>query len=113
MFRFLPLTLLILTAVVVRGADRPNVIFILADDLGYGELGAYGQKLIQTPNLDRMAAEGMRFRQFYAGSTVCAPSRSVLMTGRHTGHTRIRGNGNPQSPGSILQPEDLTVAEVF
>src|SRR5688500_18586902 len=71
---------------------RPNIIFILADDLGYGDLGCYGQKLIQTPRLDRMAAEGMRFTQFYAGSTVCAPSRSVLMTGLHLGHTRVRGN---------------------
>ena len=76
-------------------APRPNIIFILADDLGYGDLGSYGQRIIQTPNLDRLAAEGMRFTQFYAGSTVCAPSRSVLMTGRHMGHTRVRGNAAP------------------
>ena len=94
-------------------AAKPNIIFILADDLGYGQLGSFGQKLIETPNLDRMAREGMRLRQFYAGSTVCAPSRSVLMTGQHTGHTRVRGNGNPTSPGSILQPNDLTVAELL
>ena len=62
---------------------KPNLILILADDLGYGDLGCYGQQLIQTPNLDRMASEGIRFTQFYAGSTVCAPSRSVLMTGKH------------------------------
>jgi arylsulfatase A-like enzyme len=86
----------------------PNIIFILADDLGYGDLGCYGQTRIQTPNLDRLAAEGTRFTQCYAGSTVCAPSRACLMTGRHTGHTRIRGN----APVS-LQPEDVTVAEVL
>jgi len=63
----------------------PNIVLILADDLGYGDLGCYGQQLIQTPCLDRMAAQGLRFTQFYAGSTVCAPSRSVLMTGLHTG----------------------------
>jgi arylsulfatase A-like enzyme len=73
-------------------AERPNIVYILADDLGYGDLGSYGQEHIQTPNLDRMAAEGMRFTQHYSGSTVCAPSRSVLMTGLHTGHTQIRGN---------------------
>lgn len=71
---------------------KPNIIYILADDLGYGDLGSYGQKNIKTPNLDRMAEEGMRFTQHYAGSTVCAPSRSSLMTGLHTGHTPIRGN---------------------
>src|SRR6185369_2953873 len=73
---------------------RPNIIFIMADDLGYGDLGAYGQQQIKTPNIDQMATEGMLFSQVYAGSTVCAPSRSALMTGLHTGHTRIRGNAN-------------------
>ena len=63
---------------------KPNIIFILADDLGYGDLGCYGQKTLKTPNIDRLAREGMRFTQFYAGSTVCAPSRCVLMTGLHT-----------------------------
>lgn len=92
----------------------PNIILILADDLGYGELGSYGQRLIATPNLDRMAAEGMRFTQFYAGSTVCAPSRSVLMTGQHTGHTRVRGNAGPDRPGAqTLLPGDVTVARVL
>jgi arylsulfatase A-like enzyme len=95
-------------------AQRPNFIFILADDLGYGDLGCYGQKVIQTPNLDRMAAEGMRFTQFYAGSTVCAPSRSVLMTGLHTGHTRVRGNAGQGNPlAQSLRPEDVTVAKVL
>lgn len=93
---------------------RPNVIFILADDLGYGELGSYGQKVIQTPHLDRMAAEGMRFTQFYAGSTVCAPSRSVLMTGLHLGHTRVRGNAGLRNPeAQSLRPGDVTVARVL
>ena len=86
----------------------PNIIFILADDLGYGDLGCYGQKRIKTPNIDRLATEGIRFTQCYAGTTVCAPSRSSLMTGQHTGHTRIRGNN-----AYPLQPQDVTVAEVL
>src|SRR5579872_6077785 len=77
-----------------RGAEPPNIVFILGDDLGYGDLGCYGQKQIATPNIDRLAAEGIRFRQFYAGSTVCAPSRCVLMTGLHSGHSYIRGNSD-------------------
>jgi arylsulfatase A-like enzyme len=101
-------------AAAAQAPDRPNIIFILADDLGYGELGSYGQTLIQTPNLDRLAAEGMRFTQFYAGSTVCAPSRSVLMTGQHLGHTRVRGNaGGINMDAQTLQPGDLTVARVL
>ncbi len=80
----------------------------MADDLGYGDLGSYGQTQIQTPNLDRMAAEGLRFTDVYAGFTVCAPSRSVLMTGQHTGHTRVRRNGT-----SGLLDEDVTVAELL
>ncbi len=89
-------------------SSKPNIIWIMADDLGYGDLGSYGQTQIQTPHLDRMAAEGIRFTDAYAGFTVCAPSRSVLMTGRHTGHTRVRRNG---SPG--LLDEDVTVAELL
>ncbi len=73
-------------------SGAPNIIFIMADDLGYGELGSYGQKKIRTPRLDRMAAEGMRFTQFYAGSPVCAPSRATLLTGLHTGHAYVRDN---------------------
>jgi len=72
--------------------NRPNIIFIMADDMGYGDLSCYGQKKFQTPNIDQIADEGMRFTSCYAGSTICAPSRSVLMTGQHAGHTRIRGN---------------------
>src|SRR3989304_2797674 len=89
-------------------ARRPNMVFILADDLGYGALGCYGQRQIQTPRIDRLAAQGIRFTQFYAGSTVCAPSRCVLMTGLHTGHCHIRGNARVN-----LRPEDVTVAKVL
>ncbi len=87
---------------------KPNIIFILADDLGYGDLGCYGQKEIATPQIDRLAAEGTRFTQVYAGSTVCAPSRCALMTGLHTGHARIRGNDRVP-----LEPSDTTVAKVL
>ena len=72
---------------------RPNIVIIQADDLGYGDLSAYGQAQFRTPSLDRLAAEGIRFTNYYAGSTVCAPSRAALMTGLHTGHAWIRGNG--------------------
>src|SRR5581483_833884 len=71
---------------------EPNIILILADDLGWGELGCYGQKKIRTPSLDRLASQGMRFTQCYAGCPVCAPSRCTLMTGKHTGHAYIRTN---------------------
>lgn len=89
-------------------ARKPNIVFILADDLGYGDVGCYGQKAFRTPNIDRLAAEGMRFTDAYSGCTVCAPSRSVLMTGQHMGHTPIRGNG----AGSLL-PNETTLAEVL
>jgi len=87
---------------------HPNIVFIMADDLGYGELGCYGQKTLATPNIDRLAADGLRFTDCYAGSTVCAPSRCVLMTGLHTGHCRVRGNARVP-----LLPDDVTVAEVL
>ncbi len=103
-----------LVASAAAQAPRPNIIFILADDLGYGELGSYGQKKIKTPHLDRMAAEGMRFTQFYAGNTVCAPSRSVLMTGLHMGRTRVRGNaGGRNMLAQTLRTGDTTVAHVL
>lgn len=92
----------------VAPATRPNIVMILADDLGYGDLGCYGQKQIQTPNLDRLAADGVRFTQFYSGAPVCAPARNTLMTGQHTGHTQIRGNAKID-----LRPEDITVAQVL
>jgi arylsulfatase A-like enzyme len=87
---------------------KPNIIFILADDLGYGDLGCYGQEKIKTPNLDKMAAQGTRFTQAYAGCTVCAPSRCALMTGLHTGHCRIRGNA--QVP---LEQKDTVVSKLL
>ena len=77
-------------------AKKPNIIFILADDLGYGDLGCFGQKDIKTPHLDRMAAEGMKLTRHYSGSTVCAPSRSCFLEGKHTGHIYVRGNGSIQ-----------------
>ena len=98
---FLLLPLVAGSATVARAAksapatptkEKPNIIFILVDDLGYGDLGCYGQKQIKTPNLDRLAAEGMRFTQAYAGATVCAPSRCVLMTGLHKDMLAVRGN---------------------
>jgi arylsulfatase A-like enzyme len=83
-------------------APTPNIIFIMTDDLGYGDVGSYGQEKIRTPHIDRLAEEGIRFTDAYAGSTVCSPSRSVLMTGQHTGHTRIRGN--MATHGGIVGP---------
>mgnify|MGYP001777846666 FL=1 len=84
--------LLLSTGLQARISEKPNIIFILCDDMGYGDLACYGQKYIKTPNLDRMASEGMLFTQAYAGSPVSAPSRATLMTGQHTGHTEVRGN---------------------
>lgn len=113
----LRLLLLLLTAAASHSNAeplRPNVIFVLADDLGYGELGCYGQKVIQTPHLDRMAREGLRFTQFYAGATVCAPSRSVLMTGQHHGRTPVRGNAGKGNPQAQALPEGtLTVPRLL
>jgi len=94
--------------------DRPNIIWIIADDLGYGDLGSYGQKDIRTPRLDQMAKEGLRFTQFYSGHTVCAPARSSLMTGQHTGRTRVRGNQSAATGDRVpLEPDDITVAELL
>ncbi|MEP7272210.1 MAG: arylsulfatase [Acidobacteriota bacterium] len=105
-------------------APRPNILFIMADDLGYGDLGSYGQTKIRTPNLDRLATQSTRFTDVYAGAPVCAPSRCVLMTGQHTGHCRIRANsprvgGQPESFGSgtgrrvSLTNDDRTIAEAL
>lgn len=98
----------------VQGQDRPqqpNIIFIMADDLGYGDLGCYGQQLIRTPNIDQLSAAGMRFSQAYAGGPVCTPSRSVLMTGLHNGHTPARDNIPHYD--TYLVEEDITVAEIL
>ncbi|MCC6508686.1 MAG: arylsulfatase [Pirellulaceae bacterium] len=101
-------------ALTAHAQERPNLIWIMADDLGYGDLGCYGQKVMSTPSLDRMAQEGLRFTQFYAGATVCAPSRSVLMTGQHHGRTRVRGNAGQKNPvAQALRSDDVTVAKVL
>jgi arylsulfatase A-like enzyme len=104
---------------------RPNIIFVMVDDMGYGDLGVYGQQHIRMPNVDQMAREGIRYTDAYAGSTVCAPSRSVLMTGRHTGHTTVRGNTGRPGHGGVpctgggggmrvpLAEDDITVAKVL
>lgn len=89
--------------------DPPNIIFILADDMGYGDLSCLGQKSFATPSLDRMASEGILFRNFYTGSTVSAPSRASLLTGKHTGHTSVRGN----QPDQLLGDDELTLAKVM
>jgi arylsulfatase A-like enzyme len=94
-------------------ALKPNIVFILADDLGYGHLGSYGQQDIETPRLDELAQNGISYTQAYAGSTVCAPSRSVLMTGQHTGHTTVRGNWGPDGERVPLKDSDVTIAEVL
>jgi arylsulfatase A-like enzyme len=91
----------------------PNVLLIQADDLGYGDLSVYGQARFETPSLDRLARDGITFTQYYAGSTVCAPSRTALMTGLHTGHAWIRGNGGMPGGDVPLRAEDVTIAEVL
>ena len=88
------------------GSSKPNIILIVADDLGYGDVGCYGQQKITTPNIDRLASAGLKFTQFYAGTSVCAPSRASLMTGLHTGHTAIRGNREIKPEGQHPLPED-------
>ena len=90
--------------------DKPNIIYILADDLGIGDLGCYGQKVIQTPILDKMAADGLKFTQHYSGSTVCGPSRRTLFMGQHTGKIFLRGNGMLQvrpNPQDMIFPVAL------
>ncbi len=101
------------TVLAHQATSPPNILLIQADDLGYGDLSAYGQARFATPALDRLAREGIRFTQYYAGSTVCAPSRTALMTGLHTGHTWIRGNGGMPGGDVPLRPEDVTMAEVL
>ncbi|WP_215238333.1 arylsulfatase [Dyadobacter helix] len=97
-----------------KAGERPNIVLILADDLGYGDVGFNGQKLIKTPNIDRLAREGVIFSQFYAGTSVCAPSRSSLLSGKHTGHTYIRGNKSVEPEGQEpIADSVLTIAEVL
>ena len=126
--RVRPLMLLIVALPVCRSAvagGPPNIVLIVADDLGYGELGCYGQQIIKTPHIDGLAREGMRFTQFYAGQAVCAPSRCALLTGKHMGHAAIRDNANPlgrprpneatdEFPGQIPLPDtETTLAELL
>ncbi|EDM29063.1 N-acetylgalactosamine 6-sulfate sulfatase (GALNS) [Lentisphaera araneosa HTCC2155] len=94
-----------------NSADKPNIIFIMCDDMGYGQLGSYGQKMIKTPRLDQMAKEGLRLTDYYAGTAVCAPSRCSLMTGQHVGHTYIRGNKEYPTGQEPIPAETITVAE--
>lgn len=105
---FAALTIGAVNLVAEEQTTKPNVIYILADDLGYGDLGCYGQKILTTPNLDGLAASGMRFTRNYSGSTVCAPSRCTLLTGKHTGHSTIRGNNHV-----LLKESDVTIADLF
>ena len=108
----IPSLLLVAGTITVTGVstkDKPNIIYILADDMGYGDLGCYGQKEIKTPAIDQLAADGIRFTRHYAGSTVSAPSRCSLMTGLHAGHSKIRGN----SPKVELDERDTTIASVL
>lgn len=114
--RSLIITHLLLASVGAATAQpaRPNIIFILADDLGYGDLGCYGQQKIATPNIDALAARGLRFTQFYAGTAVCAPSRASFMTGLHTGHTPVRGNRGFKPEGQFPLPDSTrTIARVL
>src|ERR1043165_4888208 len=107
------ISILILMSVAVpaHAAERPNIVFILADDLGYGDVGCFGQTKIRTPNIDRLAAEGIKLTSHYSGHNVCAPSRCVLMTGKHPGHAYIRDNrqakgfpeGQEPVPAGLLQ----------
>jgi len=123
LFYLLLLTLPLLSATAVNAAP-PNIIYILADDLGYGEVGCYGQQRIKTPHIDRLAAEGMRFTQHYTGQAVCAPARCALMTGKHMGHAYVRNNGSmKERPRDELKglwrgqtpiPDDaVTIAEIL
>ncbi len=110
-----------LSAAAPNSNDRPNIVLIMADDLGYGELGCYGQKIIKTPRIDELAHEGVRFTDFYCGAPVCAPSRCVLMTGKHLGHAAIRNNrqvaahkfGSDFPGNQPLPAEEVTVAELL
>lgn len=101
-------------ALAAKAPRKPNIIYILADDLGYGDLGCYGQKINKTPNLDKICAEGIKFTDHYSGSTVCAPSRCVLMTGLHTGHCQVRGNREVKPEGQApMKPGTVTITTLL
>ncbi len=107
--KYLIAIILLLSVISVNAqkTKKPNIIFIFADDLGYGDIGCYGQQKIETPNIDKLAQKGMKFTQFYSGSTVCAPSRSSFLTGLHTGHTAIRGNVSYPPEGQTPIPDSV------
>lgn len=107
LFHFAFVLLVVGFSVTASAADRPNIIYILMDDAGYGDLSCYGQKHFQTPNMDRLATEGLKFTDHYSGSTVCAPTRCCLMTGVHTGHALVRGNREVQPEGQAPMPADV------
>ena len=114
MVRLLVIFLLVSFSLSFARERKPNVIFILADDLGFKELGSYGQKKIRTPHLDKLAEDGMRFTRNYSGSPVCAPSRFVLMTGKHPGHAFVRNNHELKPEGQLPIPlKEITIAEVL
>ena len=116
MFRasFFPSTLLFIQICIIglpkgftEEASKPNIVYLLLDDAGYADLSCYGQKKFRTPNIDRVAAQGMKFTEHYSGSTVCAPTRCSLMTGLHTGHTYVRGNREVKPEGQAPMPMDI------
>ncbi len=108
------LMILVFSPIASAAGKKPNIVFIMADDLGYSELGSYGQKKIRTPHLDQLAKEGMRFTRHYSGNAVCAPSRCVLMTGKHPGHAWIRTNkGTPPLGQEPIPDSEVTVAELL
>lgn len=107
-FALSSLCLSLITALAAAESKKPNIVYILVDDAGYGDFGCYGQKTLLTPNVDQLASEGMKFTRHYAGAAVCAPARCVLMTGLHTGHSRVRANGPATIPDT-----DLTVARLL
>ncbi len=112
--RILKMIFILFIGLSVKAKEKPNIVYILADDLGYGDLSCYGQTHFETPNIDKLAENGMKFTQHYSGSTVCAPSRSSLLTGKHTGHTFIRGNKEVQPEGQHpLEAEAYTLAEAL
>lgn len=125
LFAICPSVTVISSANARPAGDRPNIIYIIADDLGYNELGCYGQKIIKTPNIDRIATEGIKFTQHYSGQAVCAPARCSLMTGYHMGHAFIRDNSNPPTrmpaykkdgifPGQTAIPDEtITIPELL
>lgn len=114
MIRYIFVVLCTIGYLTTWGQSKPNIIFILADDMGYGDVGCFGQTLIETPHIDQLAARGIRFTQFYAGTSVCAPSRSSLITGQHTGHTPIRGNYEIKPEGQFPLPDTAyTIAKML